>query len=152
MATPNLLPGNRFRIYRKDDTGTGYTFVCTANAVALTRTNEFEDATLPDCATPTSIPARQSIVRSTQWGVRFSGPYDPKLNSTVRTDIENQALNQTPTTYQILIDRPLASGGGTYTGALWFESVEEGKTNNGMVTYTVTARGEGPLVWADAAS
>lgn len=154
MATPNLLPGNLFRLLRSaGGAPETFTFVCIAQTKSLTFTNEFEDATVPDCATPTSIPARKSILRSTQWALAFSGIMDALLFANIRTDaglgVSAPAAAQR---YQLIIDKLLVAGGGTYTGALWFESLAITSTNNGLVNFTATCRGDDSLVWAPAAA
>jgi hypothetical protein len=149
MATPVLLPGNRFRLYRSaGGSPETFTFVCLANTISLTQTNEYEDTTTPDCADPTAIPVRQSIKRSSQWGLSFSGTVDATKMTNFRTDAGAEAAQR----YQILFDKNLAGGGGAYTGAIFFESFAETKTNNGLVAFTVTARGDGILTWTDAAA
>jgi len=150
MATPNLLAGNLFRLYRSTALGPPevFSFFCLAQTVSLTRNNEFEDATVPDCAVPTAIPARKSILRSTQWGLTFSGIVDALQYQILDT----QYSAQSPSRWQILVDKLLAAGGGTYTGAIWFESLVMSKTNNGLVTFTATCRGDDTLTYAPAAA
>jgi hypothetical protein len=150
MATPVLLPGNRFRLYRSTSLGPPevFAFVCLANTISLTQTNEYEDTTSPDCANPTAIPVRQSIKRSSQWALSFSGTVDATKMATFRTDVNAESAQR----YQVLFDQNLAGGGGAYAGAIFFESFAETKTNNGLVAFTVTARGDGILTWTDAAS
>lgn len=148
MATPDLLPGNLFRLYRSAGGGPEtFTFVCIATSRTLTQTAEFEDATVPDCTTPTSIPARKSIKRSTAWNLRFAGVMDAGKWANMRTDFDATS----PQRYQIMVDKASASGGGTYTGAIWLETVEQGTENNGLVRFTIQARGDDTLTWAAAA-
>lgn len=150
MAAPNLLAGNRFRLYRSTALGPPevFSFICLAMTVALTETNDFEDTTVPDCASPTSIPNRQSVLRSRSWGLTFSGSIDANQFAAFRTD----ASSETPVRYQILVDKTLALGGGAWTGAVFFESLVRSKTNNGIVTFTATCRGDAGLAWTDAAA
>jgi hypothetical protein len=149
MALPKLLPGNRFRLYRSaGGSPETFTFVCVANTISLTQANEYEETTSPDCAAPTAIPARQSIKRSTSWSLSFSGTVDAAKMTNLRTDVASESA----TRYQLLFDQVLADGGGAYTGAIHFESFVETKTNNGLVSFTVTARGDGVLTWTDAAA
>ena len=145
MAAPTLLSGNRFRLY-KNTTGSTYVFVCLASTLSLTYTNDFEDATVPDCATPLSIPQRQSVLRSQGWSLSFSGSVDATQLTTLRADV----ASETAVKYQIQVDKLLAAGGGTWTGFIFFESLVVSKTNNGIVTFTATCRGDAALVWADA--
>lgn len=148
MAAPTLLPGNRFRLLRETATPGTYTFVCIAQTKSLTKTNEFEDATVPDCASPTSIPNRKSIVRSHQWSLSFSGICDASQFANIRNDADSE----TAVKYQLIVDRLLAGGGGTWTGPIFYESLVIASTNNGLVTFTATCRGDDALVWADAAA
>jgi hypothetical protein len=155
MATPNLLAGNLFRLLRGDGASPEvFTFVCIANSArGLTYTNEFEDATVPDCTVPTSIPSRKSVIRSTQWGITFSGIVDALLFAPIRTDAGIGVTKPTaPRNYQFIVDKNLANGGGTYTGAIWFETVAQTETNNGFVSFTATCRGDGDIIWAPAAA
>lgn len=146
MATPTLLPGNRFRLYRESGTPGTYTFVCIATTVTLTMSSDFEDATVPDCDTPTAIPTRKSIRRQRAWSLNFSGIVDADRFTDLRTDAEAEAAHS----YQILVDKALADGGGTWTGDLFIESLEISKQDNGLVRFTAQARGDGALVWEDA--
>jgi hypothetical protein len=149
MAAPNLLAGNLFRLLRSaGGSPETFTFVCLAQTKSLTRTNQFEDATVPDCAVPTSIPARKSILRSTEWALAFSGIVDAQLFATIETDFNTQS----PHRYQLLVDKLLAAGGGSYTGAIWFESLVMTSTNGGLVNFTATCRGDDALVYAAAAA
>lgn len=148
MTSPNLLAGNRFRVLRSaGGSPETFTFVCIAQTKSLTQTNQYEDATVPDCDNPTAIPNRKSVVRSHEWGLSISGSVDPVRLKVLQTDVSSE----TPHRYQFLIDEPLAAGGGTYTGAVFFESLTVTSTNGGIVNFTATARGDDALVWADAA-
>ena len=144
MATAELLPGNRFRLYRKHDSGTTFDYVGLATTMSFTRTNSFEDATAPDLADPFVTPTRESALRSTMWDLTFSGRVDAKAFEVIEGDAEDEA----PHTYQIQVDRTSAEGGKTYTGALWYEKLEMGTQDRGFVTFTATCRGEGPYVRA----
>lgn len=147
MASPDLVAGNLFRLYRETDTPGTYEFVCLAQTVRLTRTNEYEDATVPECDAPTSIPNRKSTLRSRAWGLSFSGSSDAKRLEKVETDFATQVGRK----YQILVDKTALLGGKTYTGTVLFESLEIGKTNNGIVSFTATVRGEDALTIAAVA-
>lgn len=155
MATPNLLAGNLFRLLRGNGAGPEvFTFVCIANSArGLTYTNQFEDATVPDCAAPTLAPSRKSVLRSSEWGITFSGIVDALLFDPIRIDAGiGVAKPSAPRNYQFIVDKNLAAGGGTYTGAIWFETVTQSETNNGFVSFTATCRGDGDLAWLAAAT
>lgn len=147
MTTPTLLPGNRFRAYRGDSGASpNWAFICLATSVTLTLTNAFEDATVPDCDDPLKIPVRQSVMSSTSWGGRIAGQVDATRLAKLRAD----AASQTPIPYQFKVDQAAGNGGGTWTGNVFVESLEIGKNNNGIVSFTCQFRGDGPLTWADA--
>lgn len=145
MATPDLLPGNRFRAYR----GTGGTaeFVCLATSVTLTITNAFEDATVADCDDPLEIPTRKSIKSSTSWGGRIAGAVAADHLDDFRSDVNSE----TAVPYEFRVDRNAAGGGGKWAGNVHFENFEITKANNGIVQFTAQLRGDGPLDWTAAA-
>lgn len=144
MATPDLLPGNRFRAYR--GAGAGAKFVCLATSITLTITNAFEDATVPDCDNPTAIPTRKSIKSSTSWGGRFAGSIAADHLDDFRADVDSEVA----VPYEFRIDRSAAGGGGKWAGDVHIENFEIAKNNNGIVAFTAQFRGDGPLDWADA--
>lgn len=139
---PDLLPGNRFRLYRESDTVAGtYEFVCVATTITFNRTNSFEDTTVSDCDDPTAIPNRKSVKTSTAWNLNFSGNSDIKRIEKIEADYEAEGTHN----YQLLLDKPAADGGRTYTGAVFVETFELAKQNNGLVTFSAQMRGDGAL-------
>ena len=148
MATPLLLPGNRFRLYRTNEaTPEAFFFICIAQSLTLTITNEFEDATVADCDKPLSVPWRKSVVRARSWGGRVAGAMDANRFKPFRYDAAAEAAVR----YQFLMDRSNPEGGGTWTGGIFIENLEITKQNNGMVNWTAQFRGEDALAWADIA-
>lgn len=146
MATPDLLPGNRFRAYR--GIGAQKEFVCLATSITLTITNAFEDATVADCDNPTEIPTRKSIKSSTSWGGRFAGSIAADHLDDFRSDVASEG----PVPYTFMVDRSLAAGGGAWAGGVHIESFEIAKSNNGIVSFTAQFRGDGELDWTAAAA
>ncbi len=148
MASPLLLPGNRFRAYRAAPaTPTQFIFLCLAQSITLTLTNEYEDATVPDCDNPLSTPNRKSVIRSRSWGGRVAGAMDAQRFVTLREDTGSDV----PINYQFMMDRTSALGGGTWTGAIFIENLEITKQNGGMVNWTAQFRGDDALTWAGIA-
>lgn len=148
MTSPALLPGNRFRAYRGNGAAPEvFAFLCIAQTKTITFTNEFEDATVPDCDTPLSTPARKSVLRSTSWGGSLAGVVDAKRFAV----LEGDRKKVDPTNYQFLFDKPAADGGGTYTGPIFIESLQITSTNGGLVNFTMQFRGDGEVLWAPAA-
>lgn len=145
MATPDLLPGNRFRAYR--GIGAQAEFVCLATSITLTITNAFEDATVADCDDPLKIPTRKSIKSSTSWGGRFAGSIAADHLADFRADVDSEVALP----YTFKVDRNTA-GGGAWTGNVFIESFEIAKNNNGIVSFTAQFRGDGPLSWANASA
>lgn len=149
MTSPNLLPGNRFRALRGNGASPEvFAFLCLAQSKTITFTNEFEDATVPDCDQPLSIPARKSVKRSTSWGGRLAGIVDAKRY----TDLETDRKKEGTTNYQFIVDKPAAEGGGTYTGPIFIETLEVTSQNGGLVNFTLQFRGDGEVIWAPAAA
>lgn len=148
MSTPNFLAGNRYRAYRKGPSDAEYRFICLADTKELTRTNEFEDATAPDCDDPTGIPNRKSVVKSRSWTARLSGKVDARRIQALVQDADSE----TPIPYQFLMDRPAAQGGGTFSGNVFVENLQIGSTNFGITTFSAQFRGDDALVWTPAAA
>lgn len=146
MATPDLLPGNRFRAYRM--TGQTPEFVCLATSITLTITNAFEDATVADCDAPLAIPTRKSIKSSTSWGGRFAGSIAADHLDDFRADVNSED----PVAYEFRVDRVAAAGGGAWAGDVHIESFEIAKNNNGIVSFTAQFRGDGALDWTAASA
>lgn len=147
MAEQDLLPGNRFRLYRKG-AGSGYDFVCLATALTFTRTAETADATTVDCDDPTEVPNTRFIKTRKGWTLNFSGKSDPKKLELIEADYEGEDSTE----YQILVDRTAVRGGKTYTGLLHITSLELGRPENGMVTFSCQCVGDGPIVSAAASA
>lgn len=147
MATPDILPGTRFRLYRENNSTPGqYDFVCIAVTLTFNRTADYEDVTLPDCDDPTALPWRASAKRARMWSVNFSGSADVVRLALIEGDFDDDD----PHNYQLLMD-PSSGTGRTYTGPLHIETLEIGKNNNGIVSFSAQARGDGAYTAADAA-
>ncbi|KTS01973.1 hypothetical protein SB2_27990 [Methylobacterium radiotolerans] len=143
MAEPALLPGNRFRAYRGSGSPLVYAFVCLGASITLTITNSYEDATVADCDNPVAIPDRKSILSSRSWGGRIAGSVAADHLDDLRAD----AASETPIPYQFRVDPKDGVDAGNWAGAVFVESLEIGKSNNGIVSFTCQFRGDGPLVW-----
>lgn len=145
MATPDLIPGSKFRLYRENDTTPGtYDFVCIATTVSLERGKDFEDVMVPDCDAPDAVPLRKSVVRSRSWDVTFSGRTDAKKFEKIELDHNSDATHK----YQIMVALTALQGGKTYTGAAHVGPLTIAKNDNGMVTFSGSLRGDGVLTTA----
>lgn len=141
----DLLPGNRFRLYRESDATPGqFEFVCVATTITFNRTNNLEDTTASPCDDPTALPDRKSVKVSRAWNLNFSGKSDIKRIVGVEADFNAEGTHR----YQLLMDKLAADSGRTYTGAVHFETLEVAKSDNGMVTFSAQARGDGALTTA----
>jgi hypothetical protein len=148
MTEPVLLPGNRFRLYRESDVTPGqFVFVCVATTITFNRTNSFEDTTVADCDNPLATPNRKSVKTSTAWNLNFSGNSDIVRIAGIEADFEAEGTHN----YQMLLDKPAVDGGRTYTGAVFVETFELAKQNNGLVSFSAQMRGDGALVKAAVA-
>lgn len=148
MASHDLIPGSKFRLLRESDTTPGtYEFICIATTTSFERGKEFEDATVPDCDAPDVAPDRRSVVKSRSWDVTFSGRADAARLVKIETDYESDATHK----YQILIALTSGAGGRTYTGSAYMGPVTLGKSDNGMVTFSSSLRGDGKLTKASVA-
>lgn len=149
MAEPTLLPGNRFRAYRSSTGLQGpWSFICLGTSVTLTLTNAYEDTTVADCDNPTAIPDRKSTPTSRSWGGRIAGSIAADHLPELRAD----AASDSPIPYQFRVDPKDGIDAGNWTGEVYVESLEITKSNNGIVSFTLQYRGDGPLAWNDGAS
>jgi hypothetical protein len=134
-----LVAGNRFQLWRETETPGTFEFVALGTTVGFTRSSDFEDATAPDLTDPLAPLWRESSRKSRSWDLSFSGRSDAKAFEKIEADEAADA----PRNYQIKVDHTAAAGGKTYTGPIYFESLELAKSENGFVTYTAKCRGDG---------
>lgn len=147
MTAPNVLPGSKFRLYRGNDaTPQQFLFSCLVSTLTFRRNNEYEDVTVPDCDDPNKTPWRKSQQRSKSWDASVSGIVDVSRFSDLRDDAESDS----PRNYQIMLGES-GAGAGTYTGPVWIENLEITKQDNGLVRFTANLRGDGEVLWVDAA-
>lgn len=147
MATQDLIAGSKFRLMRKADAGNTFEFLCLATTINFERQKDFEDASLPDCDDPEAPVVRRSVPRSSSWSIKFSGKSDAVRLKKIEADFNGSATRQ----YQLLEALTAAQGGQTHTGDCWVESLTKAKSDNGMVTFDCTLRGDGVLVTAPVA-
>lgn len=148
MADQDLLPGNRFRLYRKAAGDTDFKFVCLATTITFTRTANMESAVVADCDNPTGIPHERSYKSYLSWAINFSGKTDPLRLQAIETDYEAED----PSQYQLVADRAAAKGGQTYTGNMHIAQLELGRPENGLITFSAQGRGDGVLDREQAAA
>lgn len=113
-----------------------------------TLTNQFDDATVPDPATPGEPVQQQSYKKMTAHGVSISGvcgPVEFRL-------LEEDARSPDPVRYRFAIELPLARGGGYWDGLVHFDNLNMTSGDNGVARWTSQLRVEGDMPWTDAAA
>ncbi|ACL62058.1 phage tail tube protein [Methylobacterium nodulans] len=139
--------GKDLRLLRKSSAADDNpTFLCTVTTKDLTKTWEYDYATVPDCDSPDALPARRSIKKMSAWSVNASGIADAKSYR----ELDAAAEADTPMFVRILVARPAAAGGGHWDGAVWFENLKIESQDMGVVKFSAQLRGEGPLAWTNA--
>lgn len=148
MSDADLVPGNRFRLYRESDLSPGsFYYVGLATTVGFTRSSDYEDATAPSLSDVLATPNRRSSRKSRAWDLSFSG----RVDAASFGDIEHDEAADDPHAYQIKVDKSADAGGKTYTGPIFFETLEIGTQERGFVTFSAKCRGDGAFVTAGAA-
>lgn len=149
MSEIDLVAGNRFRLYRQNDTTpANYDYMAVATTVSFTRQNNFEEGFAPDATDPFKTPVRKRITRSYQWDLTFSGQIDAKLLEKIEADADSGDAHS----YRITTDMALAKGGKTYTGLITFDTLEIGTQNRGFVTFSAKCGGDGFFTTTPAAA
>lgn len=140
MASDTPLSGNRFNLYRMVNGSA--VFVCTAVNLGLTQKKDFDDATMPDCDNPTAIPTQKSVVKMTSWTLTFGGKAVMAHYADFKADYDSEA----PVAYRIVAN-PVSGAGGQWDGYLHIEQLELQKSDNGIVNFNSTCRGDGDLTF-----
>lgn len=138
--------GTKLQVKRKN--GASFDLVCMASTKGLTKTNTFDDATVLDCDNPDLAMNRRSILKQKSWSIDISGIADGHGFAVLDGDCNSE----TPVTYQFVNTLPMAAGGGTYQGDVWYENLAITTSDNGVVNFKGQLRGEGPLVFTAATS
>lgn len=152
MTDPDFLvpfSGRKFRTLRSNaDSPETFTALCLVTTQSVQRQNEFDDTTTHDCNNPNDPSWRASEIRLRSWSVPISGTVDAARLEQIREDADaDEAVR-----YKFeMADTPGASGGGAWVGAVWYENFEVGHQNRGTVNFSATLRGNGELLWIDAA-
>ena len=147
MADQDLLPGNRFRLYRKGAGDADWKFVCLATTITFDRTANSEKIVVADCDNPTNLTHERVIKTSLAWSIAFSGKSDPKRIQFLEGDYENE----NSVAYQLVADRPALQGGQTSTGNMQITKLTLTRSENGAVSFSATGDGDGVLTRAAAA-
>ncbi|CDZ43194.1 Hypothetical protein NGAL_HAMBI1146_59670 [Neorhizobium galegae bv. officinalis] len=106
------------------------------------------DATEPNCADPDAPGWVLRSVDTLSASVNGAGTMDPMSYGTLR----DKQLSGEPINVRVLIDLPLAQGGGWYAGRYIITSLGVAKEGKGYVSCTVALQSDGEVAWIDAAA
>jgi hypothetical protein len=148
MATPRVLIGSKFRLYRSDGTTNANRFdngfVCLAVDLGYKRTTDFEDLTLNDCDNPAATAQQSSTPRQLKAEVNWGGTLDAKKIQPVEADWEAQTLQE----WRIIYDETNANGGETHTFFAYIEELDVKKDKGGAANVTCKLKVQGVPVRA----
>lgn len=133
----NILPGNRFRLYRMV-TGTPE-FVCMSTDLTFTKTKELETTLVPDCENPTNPATNVSVAKSRAFSINAGGAAIMKHYAVMEADFESDA----PVPYRIVADPDDGAGAGRWDGLMHITNLQMAKSADGIVKFTLQATGEG---------
>lgn len=134
MAAVDLVPGNRFRLYRADDAG-AFAYICLATTLSLVTTR---DAGRDGAALGDKWSRYLPGIRG--WSLEFAGRVSPALFNLIEDDQMADALRL----YRIVTD---AASGRAYTGHILFESLSRGVVDRGFMSFEASCRGADALIF-----
>lgn len=144
----NPITGKDLRVLRKTSaTDNAPVYMGTITTSNTTETFDFDDSTVANTDTPGALPNRSSVPKMYAWSQSVSGLFDPVEFAALRA----AARQGQPLYLQIVIARTKANGGGRWDGAVWFENIQHSYDSLGVVKFSAQMRGEGDLVWTQAA-
>ncbi len=142
MTTPSypaLQRGTSFQLYQGNGAGTEvFSLVCVATTQDFDQKVETDDAMVIDCANPLNLPVRQSVAKGKTFDVSFSGKADFVKFHAIEANQDGAAHN-----YQVAFSGTGANGGGIYQGAAILADLKVAKSDNGMVSFTASLKGQG---------
>ncbi len=150
MAKQLLHRGTLLQVFVRTAIGPPavFDFLCPATSKGISMKTELEDATTIECSTPNAIPTSSYLPVKTMTDATISGRLDAIKIRPLREAFRlAQAIN-----LRLLLDLPLASGGGSWQGDFWIESLDIATADNRMVTFSATLKGDGEVPWTNAAS
>lgn len=149
MATyKSTLPSGSF-IVRRSAGGTPetFTFFCAATTRQFNQEAEVETYLRHDCDDPSVGAVEGSVVKSRRWDVTLSGACVPEQFALLQADY-NSAVGHR---WQIDFNVAGASGGGVYVGTARVTKLDVSSQAAGVVNFSATLRGDGPLAFTAAA-
>ena len=119
-----------------------FTIVCIATTLDFDRAIETDDEMVIDCNNPQNLPVRQSIAKGITWDVTFSGKCDYSRFATIEGKFDGNVHN-----WQVEKYGTGANGGGIYQGGAMLSALKLSKSENGMVSFSGTLKGQGLLAY-----
>ena len=121
--------------------------------VAVATTQDFkqdietDDAMIIDVNNPLNTPVRWSAPKGSTWDLTFSGKADYVRFATLQAAHDLGKTGLGARDWQIALAGTGANGGGIYAGAGILNSLSIQKSENGMVGFTASIKGQGLAVF-----
>lgn len=129
-----------------------FAFPCGAGTRSITLTKNTGEEALLDCDDPLDVPAamtRWMVSDDTQ--VSFQGRVATESFATWRAWADSVGASAIKN-IKIMMDEPLASGGGSWELPAILTSFEMSTEGTGTTTFSATIQGAGRRVWTDASA
>lgn len=126
-----------------------FAWPCGANTRSASFTKEMSEETLLDCLDPLGAPSstyRSAISQDTSLSI--AGKIAMQAWPVWREFVDGDESRN----IQIVIDEPLAKGGGYWTIAAHLSSFEINAEGKDTMSFTAELVGDGPRAWTDAAA
>ena len=98
-----------------------------------------------DCANPTNLPVRISVAKGETFDLTFSGKCDFQRWLTIQASKDGNPHN-----WQVALAGTGANGGGVWQGPAMTDSLKMTKSENGVVSFSATLKGQ--QLWAFTAN
>lgn len=106
------------------------------------------DATEPNCENPDAPAWVLRSIDTLSAGINGAGTMDPVSYGVLR----DHMLSGEPFNVRVLLDIPLAAGGGYFAGRYVMTTLGIAKEGKGYVSATVALQSDGAVTWTDAAA
>jgi len=147
MATPNFIPGRRMKISRSlGNSPETFQFLGIISTRTIKMSKAYAETTAPDDNNPTDVPNRKSVVTEKSWDATFAGKLDAAKLALFQADVDSED----PVRYKFELIPEVTGGGGYWIGAVHYENFEINGDFQGMVSFTISARGDDALTWTAA--
>lgn len=147
MARLTTLKESKFLIKIEDTPGV-FVAPCGITTKGIDFTAESNDFNIPDCDDPDAPAWTERVVSALSAGVSGSGRLDMGSLTIWREWLFSGAEKN----IRVILDAPLASGGGTYAMSAILTSLNIGAEEKGFATIEVSIASHGEVTWTDAAA